>query len=54
MLKRFTKRINLNFKHSKSERSATDSYRNYNQKAKSYNMKIKELFDRMRFVKRSK
>jgi len=34
MLKRFYKRISLNFKHSKSERSANNSYKNYNQKIK--------------------
>ncbi|OIP57327.1 MAG: hypothetical protein COX79_01130 [Candidatus Levybacteria bacterium CG_4_10_14_0_2_um_filter_36_16] len=32
MLKRFTKRININFKETRNERSATQSYSNYNQK----------------------
>ena len=54
MLKRFVKRINLNFKQSRSDRSATNSYRIYNRKVKAYNRRIKELFDRMRFIKRGK
>jgi hypothetical protein len=34
MLKRFVKRINLNFKHTRSERSANNSYSNYHQRIK--------------------
>jgi len=48
MLKRFAKRINLNFKHSRSDRAATNSYR-------AYHHKIKRIFKNvMPFKKISK
>lgn len=34
MLKKFAQRININFKQTKSERSATQSYGNYNHRIK--------------------
>lgn len=34
MLKRFAQRIGLNFKHSKSDRAGTNSYRNYHGRIK--------------------
>ncbi len=41
MLKRFARRINLNFRQSKSDRSATNSYRDYHGR-------VKRIFDKVK------
>ena len=40
MLKKFAQRINMNFRHSKSERVATNSYGNYNHRIKRILMNV--------------